>query len=557
MKKTISIVLVVGLAISANVSKADFILGEPVNLGPPINSSRHENAVSISADSLSIFITVFGRPGGSGSDDLWVSTRATTDDPWGEPVNLGTTVNTSVPDGYPSISADGLTLYFSAANRSGGRGGNDIWMTTRATTDEDWDRPVNLGDPVDSGGNEFSQCISADGLSLYFGAERFGGSGNLDLWVATRETTDDRWNEPVNLGSIVNSSSYEQTPSISADGNTLFFASGRAGGLGDSDLWITRRNASDGSWATPVNLGNAVNTSNAELSPSISSDGRTLYFSSNRPGGSGNRDLWQVSIEPILDLNNNLKVDLDDMHILIDHWGENYSLCDISPVPFGDGIVDIKDLNVLAEHLFTDYRLIAHWKLDETEGSIAHDSVGDHDGTINGSPFWQPNEGAIDGALLFDGIDDYIETPFVLNPANGSFSVFAWVFCWTPGQAIISQTGDFGETWLGINVSGGKLITEFCDVYFDPLESEAVITDIQWHHIGLVYDLDTFHRRLYVDGILVAEDTTAVAGNPSDGGFYIGTSKDLDSGSFFSGMLDDVRIYNAALSLEDIAALAQ
>jgi hypothetical protein len=84
-----------------------------------------------------------------------------------------------------------------------------------------------------------------------------------------------------------------------------------------------------------------------------------------------------------------------------------------------------------------------------------------------------------------------------------------------------------------------------------------VVTDAQWHHVGLVYDLDVFHRRLYVDGILVVEDTTAVAGNPSDGGLYIGASKELEAGSFFSGLIDDVRIYNRALIAEEIAAIAQ
>jgi hypothetical protein len=135
--------------------------------------------------------------------------------------------------------------------------------------------------------------------------------------------------------------------------------------------------------------------------------------------------------------------------------------------------------------------------------------------------------------------------------------LFAWIKGGAPGQAIISQIGDFGETWLEINTSEGKLITGFCDIYFDPLESEVVVTDAQWHHVGLVYDLDVFHRRLYVDGILVVEDTTAVAGNPSDGGLYIGASKELEAGSFFSGLIDDVRIYNRALIAEEIAAIAQ
>ena len=100
-------------------------------------------------------------------------------------------------------------------------------------------------------------------------------------------------------------------------------------------------------------------------------------------------------------------------------------------------------------------------------------------------------------------------------------------------------------------------MTGFSEIYFGALVSETVITDGQWHHVGFVYDMDTFHRRLYVDGAQVAEDTSAVSGLSSDGGLYIGTGKDLDASSFFSGLIDDVRIYDVALTPEQIAALTQ
>ena len=161
------------------------------------------------------------------------------------------------------------------------------------------------------------------------------------------------------------------------------------------------------------------------------------------------------------------------------------------------------------------------------------------------------------GALDLDGIDDYVSIPFIIDPARQYLSTFAWIKGGEPGQVIISQVGDSGEIWLGIDSSEGKLITGFCDVYFDPLVSDTVITDGQWHHVGLVYDLTEFHRRLYVDGALVIEDTSGVAGVSSDGGLYIGASKDLEAGSFFSGLIDDVRIYNGVLSPEEIAALIQ
>jgi len=82
------IALVLALTLATEVAKADFVFGEPINLGPMINSYRHEQSGSISADGLSIFITVFGRPGGSGSDDLWVAAREAIDAPWGQSTRI-------------------------------------------------------------------------------------------------------------------------------------------------------------------------------------------------------------------------------------------------------------------------------------------------------------------------------------------------------------------------------------------------------------------------------------------------------------------------------------
>ncbi|HUU19537.1 MAG TPA: MBL fold metallo-hydrolase [Sedimentisphaerales bacterium] len=207
--------------------------------------------------------------------------------------------------------------------------------------------------------------------------------------------------------------------------------------------------------------------------------------------------------------------------------------------------------------------LIAHWKLDETEGSVAYDSAGDNDGSCHGEPFWQPAGGKVDGALEFDGINDYISADFVLNPAEGAFSVFAWIKGGAAGQVIISQTDGTGtgEAWIGAETSDGKLMTGLTPPPAgrsapQPLVSESVIIDGQWHHIGLVWNRS--YRYLYVDGIEAAGDTTALAPlKASDGGLYIGAGKTLEAGSFFPGLIDDVRIYNRALSTEDIEELAR
>jgi len=551
MKKTILLILVFNLGLTTEIVKADFVFGTPTNLGPTVNSSGLDITVNISADGLSLFFTS-DRSGGSGGLDIWVTTRATVDDPWGEPENLGSLINSSGFDFAPCVSADGLTLYFNS-DKPGGFGGQDIYVTTRATKNDPWEEPVNLGAPINTSANETMPSISCDGLELYFSSSLSGGVGQDDIYVAMRATTDSPWSDPVNLMETINTSDNDGFSNISADGLILFFGSLRGGGMGGEDIWMSKRITKDHTWGVPINPGSPVNTSANDGSPSLSSDGTTLYLKSNRPGGLGQVDIWQVPIEPVVDLNGDGKVDPDDMHIMVDHWGENYPLCDIGPTPLGDGVVDIHDFIVLSEHL---YRLTAHWKLDETDGSIAYDSFGDYDGTINGNPSWMPTGGMKDGYLMLDGMDDYIETPFILDPSKGSFSVFAWVYCWMPGQVIISQKGLSGGTWLGTNPSG-MLMTGFDDVNFGALESESFITDVQWHHVGFVYDTDTLHRRLYVDGILVAEDTSAIVGESSNDGLYIGASKDLGAGTLFSGFIDDIRVYKQALTAKEIAALAQ
>ncbi len=257
-------------------------------------------------------------------------------------------------------------------------------------------------------------------------------------------------------------------------------------------------------------------------------------------------------------------VDCADMCMLVEHWQTDDPRFDIAPPPSGDGIVDAQNLVALSEHLFEDYRLAAHWKLDETEGATAGDNIGGRDGTLIGDPLWQPSGGHADGALEFDGADDYISTDFALNPVVGPFSVLAWIKGGAPGQVIVSQTDVtsgrniiLGSTWLGMNSSDGKLMTMLMEPPFGPLESQAVITDGQWRHVGLVYDLDALHRRLYVDGVEVAADTDPVGGVASEGGLYFGAGKTLDAASFFSGLIDDVRIYPLALSAEEVATLAQ
>jgi len=271
-----------------------------------------------------------------------------------------------------------------------------------------------------------------------------------------------------------------------------------------------------------------------------------------------NEPFWIAQPLVDLDLNGDRKVDLADFCKLAKYWLQNEPSVDIAPVPLGDGIVDIQDVAVFAEYWLKDFRLVAHWKLDETAGSIAHDSVGNHDAFLLG-PVWQPAGGKANGALEFEGIGDLAWTNFVLNPADGAFSVFAWIKGGKPEEVIISQMDRdwFGTPWHWADPLNGRLVTSLMDP-MDPnrlLVSDFVITDGTWHHIGLVWD--GLHRHLYADGSEVATDTDDLLGISSDGDLYFGAGKTFDAASFWSGLIDDVRIYDAALSAEEIEALAR
>jgi hypothetical protein len=226
---------------------------------------------------------------------------------------------------------------------------------------------MNLGPIINTSGKDMTPWISPDGLELYFSSHRAGGYGNWDILVSQRASSNDPWQTPVNLGPFVNSTAGDYYPCLSSDGLVLFFSgydyigdngddSGtgpwRFGGLGKSDMWMTRRISTADPWEPPVNLGPELNTVFNDCQPRISPDGSTLLFTSNRPGGYGRQDIWQAPIIPIVDLNDDGIVDAADMSIMVGYWGTDEPLCDIGPMPWGDGIVDVQDLIVLAEHLF-------------------------------------------------------------------------------------------------------------------------------------------------------------------------------------------------------------
>jgi hypothetical protein len=316
--------------------------------GTPVYTKTGWIAPCISADGLDIYFHLGDYP-----SRIWTARRTTPDGEWGPAADLGPIVNGPGINATAWISPNKLELYF-ASDRPGSYGSGDLYVTKRATVNDDWGTPVNLGGAVNSASTDSWPNLSGDGLELYFIANRPGGYGDWDLWMASRATVNDNWGTPVNLGPTINTADRENAPCVSPDGLLLFFGSNRPGGYGGHDLYVARRTTTKDPWGTPVNLGPIVNTGSHENGPRVLTDGSMLYFISDRPGGVGGFDFWQGPITPIVDFNGDGIVDAADVVIMIEHWLTDYPLCDIGPMPWGDGIVDVQDLIVLAEHLFEE-----------------------------------------------------------------------------------------------------------------------------------------------------------------------------------------------------------
>ena len=265
----------------------------PVNLGPVVNSPQLDQNPAVSADGLSLYFQST-RPGGLGGADIWVTRRASRHAPWEPPVNVGPPVNTPFQDDAPALSPDGHLLFI-LSDRPGGLGASDIWVTRRSGSkdEDDWETPVNLGPDVNTVDFEAGpDYVASDGGgALYF------NRGNQALQMSdlyrVEVSREGRPEGPAQPVTELNAPLFnDAAPTLRADAREILFWSTRPGGLGGIDIWVSTRQSANHPWSPPVNAGPPLNTPVADLHPELTQDALTLYFASNRPGGSGNTDLW-------------------------------------------------------------------------------------------------------------------------------------------------------------------------------------------------------------------------------------------------------------------------
>ena len=274
----------------ANATFSDW--SAPINLGSVINSDAAEQAPAISPDGLALYY-LSTRAGGIGANDIWVSRRATRNAAWEAPKNLGAPINTTANETHPAFSPDGLQLYFTS-DRPGGFGLNDIWVSTRTNVNDDfsWQAPVNLGPVINSALEDTAPyVVTLQGQNTLF-YSRGPMLTNQDLYISVQNASV--WGTPALVTELSTPDATEARATVRADGLEIFFYSERAGGAGANDLWTSTRTTVTASWSTPIAV-TALNTSFGEIHPALDLDGLTIYFASNRPGGSGGNDLYMAT----------------------------------------------------------------------------------------------------------------------------------------------------------------------------------------------------------------------------------------------------------------------
>ena len=265
-----------------------------INPGDSINTVAEEYWPSLNAEANELVFTRLETKDSQGKsiakpqEDFYCSKLDS--DGWHKARPLGAPVNTDENEGAQTLSADGKWLIFSACGRADGLGSCDLYFSMKKNGK--WSVPVNLGEPVNSGAWESQPSLSADGETLYFVSSRAGGRGKMDIWKAEKIGLSPegvpQFGQVKNLQEL-NTAGNDLSPFIHSDGKTFYFASDGRAGLGGTDLFVSR--LENGKFSEPVNLGSPINTSGNEEGLVVETSGARAWFSSDRNRKNG-RDLF-------------------------------------------------------------------------------------------------------------------------------------------------------------------------------------------------------------------------------------------------------------------------
>jgi len=286
----------IDISLKAKEMVAHPVDADIINIGPGINTKYPEYVPLVSADKNEMYFTS-RRPDGTGKkvdefdnyfEDIYYSQK--NDGKWAPAVNVGPPLNTETHDATVSLSANGnhLIIYRTSKNLLGG----NLYITEHTNTG--WSTPIKLTENVNSKFQEASAVISPNGLIMYISSNRPGGLGGKDLY-RVRKLPNGQWSLPENLGPSINTPYDEDAPFIHADGVSLYYSSNGPGTMGGYDIFKTTLN-NNGFWSKPKNMGYPINTVKDDIYFVVSPDGMNGYYSSDKPEGYGNQDIYQINI---------------------------------------------------------------------------------------------------------------------------------------------------------------------------------------------------------------------------------------------------------------------
>lgn len=257
----------------------------PMPLSPLVNTSDLEYEASFTADeSTMIFTRLLNN-----QEDFYEATFVNGVITEVKPI---TELNTPDNEGAHCISSDGKELIFTFCDNRRTIGGCDLYVSN--LNNGVWSQAKNLGRQLNSESNDSQPTLSGDGQTLYFRSSREGGFGNFDIWSATR-MVNGSWSSAQNLGEYINTPGNDETPFLHKDGLTLYFASDGRQGLGNLDLYVARRDHWDAEWSSIEHMPYPINTTFEDSGLKVSLDGKTAYFSTDRNEGNL-RDLYSFAL---------------------------------------------------------------------------------------------------------------------------------------------------------------------------------------------------------------------------------------------------------------------